>query len=225
MRIAAFLKNIGDAVKNIDYSVRKFGAKGQSQKEYFAKVIGYCDITQKQLVFEGYDAPFMNRNVTVDALKRAIGRSVKIYAVVSEGIDTVLEKLAEEHESVKVIKTQKPLIMGTVAFDNLGVHLWDAFKPTVYAPEQSNPHHFRWPVEKSDIYLRWLFESVGRNRTVQHRFKEAAERLTNGQFKDELLMDTEPIYRYFTKRDTKILAQKYEQRFDRAWKHAKPIEQ
>ena len=210
--------------KRMDHAVKEFGAEGESQEEYFAKVIGYCNNTQKQLVFEGYDAPFMNREATVDALKRAIDRSVNVYAVVSEGIDdTVLEKLAEGHESVKVVKTPRPLFIGAIAFDNDGVHLWNAKEPTIYAPEQSSPHHVRWPVEKSDIYIRWLFESIEANRTVQYRFKEAAERLTKGQFKDELLADTEPVCMYIIKRNTKFLAQMYEGRFDRAWKHAKPI--
>ncbi|MBI2128922.1 hypothetical protein HYU07_01650 [Candidatus Woesearchaeota archaeon] len=213
--------------KNIDGAIKRFGAEGESQEEYFSTVIRYCDRTQKQLVFEGYDAPFMNREATVDALKRAIDRSVKIYAIVSEGIDTVLEKLAEENESVKVIKTPRYLVIGAIAFDNDSVHLWDATKPTVYAPEQSNPHHYAWPVEKSGIYVRWLFESIKENRFVQHRFKEAAERLTNGQFKDQLLVDIYKESSYvpiaFIKRDTKFLAQKYAKKFDRLWKNAEPI--
>ena len=215
------LKNLGN------FAIRCF-REGSSQEDYFSKVIRHIDRTQKQILIEGYDAPFMDRELTVDALQRAIDRSVDIYAIVTDGLDTVLQELTDKHESVKMIKTPEPLVKGYISFDNHGLDFWDSEKPTDYAPERSDPHHARWPVERSDVYQRTPYEAIEEDRELPHNitfqriFKETAEKLTDGQFQDRLLIDVseEPAYRDVIISNTKFLAQEYEKKFDNEWKEA-----
>jgi hypothetical protein len=116
-----------------------------SQEDYFRGQIDYIDKTREQLIFWGYDSPFMEREETIKAIKRANMKRVAIYGVFPEGIETELDKIKNDGmvEIIKVSSKIKSLKAGYTLFDMWGFSIWDSRKLTDYVPEKTKGVYFR----------------------------------------------------------------------------------
>ena len=122
-----------------------------SQEDYFARQLELIKEVEQHVLFEGYDSRFMERGSTVDALRKLIADptgDVKIYAILQEGKETVLDEIAKSSSLVDIVKTAEKLEEGYIALDFWGPSLWDSTKPTLYIPEAN----------KGVIYRRMLVD-------------------------------------------------------------------
>ena len=109
-----------------------------SQEDFFARQLQWLYKVGDQLLIEGYDAPFMRRDSTVEALRRLVSppRTVHISAIMPEGLETVLDEL-KTSGLVSLTRTPEEQKRGYMVFDGWGFSEWDSTKSTPYEPERN----------------------------------------------------------------------------------------
>ncbi len=133
----------------------------QSQEEYFKferKLIG---LVNHRILIYHYDAPFMDRRDTIQALIDASKR-VKISAIIPASRKlTSLEKVTEGLGNIEVVRTDEELNYGWIVYGKIGVSMWNSQRKTNYLPETDKGvilrtslvnHHFL------NSYHRHLFD-------------------------------------------------------------------
>jgi hypothetical protein len=124
------------------------GDNAISQEELFSLQINLLlRYDQSPLYFFGYDAPFMERDPTVDSIRRSLewkrgdpSDPTLISAIITESeTPTVLEGLVKEFGPTKIrlVVTPDKIESGFTVFGMGGIGQWDSTKLTDYPPEHS----------------------------------------------------------------------------------------
>src|SRR3989344_2324913 len=144
--------------KVIDDIIARKDATVVSELEYFSNLAEILMFAHKYIVIRGYDARFMeSKKVGEDGvlgeLKVPVMRGSSIYALMPEGIDTVLDQLcreisndpifSEKAKNIVIVRTSKPMDKGYILAGELLVAVWDSRKPSAHPESRLNGAYFR----------------------------------------------------------------------------------
>ncbi|PIN91078.1 hypothetical protein COU57_02105 [Candidatus Pacearchaeota archaeon CG10_big_fil_rev_8_21_14_0_10_32_14] len=120
-----------------------------SQEEYFSRLRRFIDRSKEAISFDGYDLVFMDDEMTINSLKKAIdNRGVSIFGVFPYNLETCFDVLSPKNGVIA--KKEGAIISGFMMFDYFAISSWNSTKSTTYQPEVSKGVIFRQSLHLSE---------------------------------------------------------------------------